>query len=912
MEENAPLIDRLESFIEMAQLEVARSGELSNAAYIGKAVLRLEKLPDVRIKNLCFLFNPSLDRLERDTNFARACDNYTLAKYDSVRSLVATELNAAPSKAWWYDLAVRSSIKECPDSKNRASYGAHFVGRLLNELERQREMSGDVNETGFKIQKLMLLGRRMPSSRYLASVDPVAMPMLVQDDQSLSQRLWVLSSPLDNPLHLRQLRMLSPDAAALIEAQASDSPTMAISARALAGESPPREMPLPADRRSQFEGHAAICRQDPDSALNSYRAYRDQAVGAEKLRSLTLVYAAQRATGSYQEAVSLFADAYLHEPKSMRLIPLHDFAAWIADQQEIDSYALSASIILHSYAVLYGSEYDGDLSDAYENTLDFFGIDRPSLLLKNADGVRRDALIYFMRHVCTITRMEDGIGFDDIDAIENERVQLLQWLIVADSANAVLYISEIKSITKDQAVASMSAHLERSKIYVNEDAVRRSFDAEMRYSFARFRELLIEPELEIRAEAIEQRIRKLLRDAESELRDLKLPSTERDSLFRSMFIIALQEFLIYPNGGLKTYLSTRILHGALEGEMRSNLARAQLLFPREKLDAASDFNRIWASRLTELDAASLAKAREAVVRFSTRFSDNLLELISDKVRIRLTTTPNGLLMYDSKGERMQALRQHVSGMERYGDFVDALFEDFWTQTEAGLSQIKKEIEEVFSKKVEGYLDNLAAGIEQLGDGASDLLNAIVQSRTEFALSVQRVSAWFARSGRLPEEPFKLDVAIETAIRITNNCFPGLEISTSFEGEAQDELPGVWLNPIVDLFCNCFQNVVEHGGQDGPQEVGLYIEQGGQSLTIVVRNRLGQLIDADARAAHIAKKLIEAHDEDGHRAAEETGSGFGKIVRIIKYDIAGSGSLDVRVTEDRDVVVRIIIPYEANQ
>lgn len=906
LEENSPIIDRFETFVEMAQLEVARAGSLDDTPFIGRAIERLAPVPDLRVRNLCFLFSPRAELLNRDPEFTALCDKYTTGDYVLAAGGARAELETNARSAWLYDLAVRAAMKGDSSEAENPEFGENFIGRILSGMHRQRAFIGDIDETIFRIQKLMLLGRRMPSSRYLASVDSSAMPMLVRDDPSLSQWLWILSSPLDNSLHLRQIRALSPDGAVLIELHAQTSLTMAIAVKILDGIPPSEAIELPADRRRQFEGHAALNRADANGALDRYLAYRDVATGSDKLRSLTLIYAAQRATGAYDDSVALFAEAYLDNPAAARLIPVPDLAAWIAEMQAINAGAVGASIALHAYSTLYDSDHDGDLSDAYENALDYCGVSGPTEFLKSEHGLTQPALTYFIRHICTVARMEDGTGFDEIDEIENERVQLLQWLIGADPDNAPHYIAEIKALTKDQAVASLSAHLERSKIYVNEEAVRRSFDAEMRYSFARYRELLDEPNLEIRAEAIEARLRKLLREAEFELRDLKLPATERDSLFRNLYLIALQEFLVYPNGGLKTYLSTRILHGALEGEMRSNLARAQLLFPRERNDAIFEFERSWATRLEELSPAMFERARDAILRFSTRFSDNLLELINEKARIRLTTTPNGLLAYDAGDERMQEVQGRLASIERYEDFIDALFNDYWAQTEVGLERLKMEISESFAANVEGSLDTLATAIAQLGDEASELLNVIVQARTEFALSVQRVSAWFARSGSLLEEPFKLDVAIEAAVRITNNCFPGREVTAGIEGDATIDLPGKWLNPIVDLLCNCFQNAVEHGGCDNTQEIGFTVTAE-DDLSMCISNSLAETVDVEKCAVRIAEMLKDAKDGDHQRATEEKGSGFCKIARIMKYDLPQGGTFDVAVTPEQSVEVRFSIP-----
>jgi hypothetical protein len=88
-----------------------------------------------------------------------------------------------------------------------------------------------------------------------------------------------------------------------------------------------------------------------------------------------------------------------------------------------------------------------------------------------------------------------------------------------------------------------------------------------------------------------------------------------------------------------------------------------------------------------------------------------------------------------------------------------------------------------------------------------------------------------------------------------------------------------------------------------------IIQNALGLSIRINNRLGDAIDLDERASRIARMLAEARDEHLSRADEELGSGFGKIIRIIKYDIPTAGSFNITVTNDRDVVVHISIPTE---
>ena len=235
--------------------------------------------------------------------------------------------------------------------------------------------------------------------------------------------------------------------------------------------------------------------------------------------------------------------------------------------------------------------------------------------------------------------------------------------------------------------------------------------------------------------------------------------------------------------------------------------------------------------------------------------------------------PNGSLAYDFSEQRLQELQERLASVEDYEGFISALFEDFWRQTEIGLERVKHEINVVFSGAVHTAFDTLASTISSLEVTSSELLNTIVQSRTEFSNSVQRVSAWFSRSVRCPEQPFDLEVAIEAAVKITNNCFPGREICLNLSAAAVPDLPGRWLNPIVDLLCNCFQNAVEHNGSGGSPNLSLNVAVSAGGIEICVANLLHPSIHVENRAARIANMLHFAKSDDLRRATEEEGSGF---------------------------------------
>jgi hypothetical protein len=249
-----------------------------------------------------------------------------------------------------------------------------------------------------------------------------------------------------------------------------------------------------------------------------------------------------------------------------------EITEWAVSQARADAAALDRSILLHVYSSFYDSRRDGDLSDALEDSLDFFAVPQPSGLLPLP--VDHSRLVYFLRFIATIDRLEDTTRFDTLDDIENERIRILQWLVQRDLPNRNAYTQEISSITKDQEVARLSAQFERSKIYIHEDGIRRTFEAEIRALFFRYRQMLADPQIDVQIEQIEQRIRKLLKDSEKTFTYLIIPSTERETTYRTMIQRAYDILVFDPNHGFKTYLFEEFAIRYLASESETKLATA--------------------------------------------------------------------------------------------------------------------------------------------------------------------------------------------------------------------------------------------------------------------------------------------------------------------------------------------------
>lgn len=91
---------------------------------------------------------------------------------------------------------------------------------------------------------------------------------------------------------------------------------------------------------------------------------------------------------------------------------------------DVVAYSIKRAIVLHAHFVNGGNGYEGDLSDAFEDALDLYGVNRPTQLFdiaKGDEGITPE-LQYFFQHISSIRRLEDSTAFATYDEVEHERI----------------------------------------------------------------------------------------------------------------------------------------------------------------------------------------------------------------------------------------------------------------------------------------------------------------------------------------------------------------------------------------------------------------------------------------------------------------------------------------------------------
>ncbi|OAF04947.1 hypothetical protein AYJ54_23295 [Bradyrhizobium centrolobii] len=907
LESNSPVIDRFETLLDVMLLSYGRNECLEE---VRQAATLLGGLDDFRLSSLQFLLSPSCTEATGDVEFLVACDQYSLGDHRGAAVTISRLIEADPAAAWVYELAARNdSALSIPRSTSS------LAGVIISETKAFLDLSKDLSSVRESLLKLGFRTRKLLASRAVAGLLDRVLDLPISETFSAAQSVFCMSCPLIQPSHYKILEKVEERAFEKLTAQRRTSSSVAHQIGVIAASSTDdapqvmAQMSVPAKRANLYLAYNAYNERRYSDATRYYAAYRAIDPQLTSPRTLAFEYALYRRQNQLGQALTAFVDAYFDHSRSHSLYSMEEFVDWAVSQAVADNTALDRSILLHVFSTYYGSVHDGDLSDALEDILDHFGVRLPSELIR--ENLEKRRLIYVLRFVANIDRLEDTTRFASLNEIETERILILQWLVQNDPPNRNAYTQEISSITKDQEVARLSVQFERSKIYVHEEGIRRTFDTEIKPQFFRYRQLLADPEVGAQIDKIEQRIRKLLKESDLEFGYLLIPSTERDSVYFSMIQRAYDILVLDPSHGFKTYLSTRILHGILEGELRASFVNEGLMVSVDGSSKEQEALDRWSEHLNGLGPPVRMEIAKSIVKFSERVTEAIAYLKDRRIRILSKEMPEGLFAIGMSAPAFERLKQSLSSTTTYEEFFERLLLNFWESVELCLRDVKLELSGKFLRQILSAFDSLESSLN--GHDAegrpTELLDAIARCRTSFALHLERVSAWFARAGVLAREPFLASAAIRVAERITNNCYPEHPLDVQNTEVGVHEIAGDILNPLVDLLTNSFQNAAEHSGvlDRAPVVRVMVASTVAKDLRFEVVSELSKSVDVDACRAEL-RELVDEEDVSNPAAvASEGRTGIRKMKRILRHDFQSESKLYIDVSSDNEVVVSFIVP-----
>lgn len=334
--------------------------------------------------------------------------------------------------------------------------------------------------------------------------------------------------------------------------------------------------------------------------------------------------------------------------------------------------------------------------------------------------------------------------------------------------------------------------------------------------------------------------------------------------------------------GLGTYLSTRIRHGVFEGELRSGLARLNLVYNTEGTTYIP--NQMW-RRDFNLDSQSFEKLNKCIIEFSRKI-DTLISDFKDKV-IQIHVDENDPMSGDFNYEvstddickRFLLIESQAKDAE---DFCRQIMKFLWEITEQRLEVIRGKVKNILAKGMFDLLNEFESSIQPLAsipELYKHLKSTINKAREELTAKLAKVEKWFYRQ-ETKYDDFMLDnhllMAMESAVKYT----PGLnDKDNNLEFDIKLLIRSEYSASMFDLFTIFFSNMLKYCKKEHQFSFGISPSlKDGHIFHLCMVNDLPDHTD-EAQL----NQTFEERLKDKCRLQKERGSGLVKAMNILQYE-----------------------------
>lgn len=642
-----------------------------------------------------------------------------------------------------------------------------------------------------------------------------------------------------------------------------------------------------------------------DAALAAAQTLLSSPLSYFRDRSVHLSSVCLLALGRTEELVDLIATVGASGPRLLRLMPVSKTIPSLSkDFRTRHAPEISVPVFYDIASKHLGPDVSALRSYAYEDFLTAHGLRRPSELRALEKTLDRRKLIYFLREVCVESVMDCSLAFKTSRDVKNERIAVCRLLTDLDPANVDHYHDEIKDLLGRLLLQKKMRELEQSKIYVDIDGIRRAATDTIKENFDRYMSFVKQGLTTVHA--IEDEAHP--RTPEDNAGKLVLPRDEVVDLFDSIVLKLRDDFISSTEHGLDGYLSVRIRHGTLSGQLRRALENSHLITQRDP-NGQYRRNDHWLSRLNIHDGVSHDAIDAELRLFAQKFDDLVRMILSEWIQVRKDSAGKGLFDFSLTLGQTKLLSRLVKADTTLDQFVSSVVQAFNELLDVHLDTIRDRLSDEAKPRANQLLTELQAYFERLGDqnDTRDIVNALGVARTEMQIAFDRVVEWFRRSGPGETDPVRIQDAINIGLESVRAISRGLECELSL-GDSTLYIYSRQLAGFVDIFFIIFENIVRHSQAAEIPRANLAMTYEDSRLRFVIENEIAADVASEERRGRVSEiqTAIQQKEETRRFVGSEGGTGFHKIRKILSHDF---GVRDPRLAFGFRSAERFFVEFE---
>ena len=833
-------------------------------------------------------------------------DEYTLGNYHKAAEQGIREIHKDPSYFGPYELWARStlhSFEKPSELKNLAPVSrdiASLVRRVLNRSRDAEESLQQILKIAYRLDHLRIgselfafyLEHRLPkhplnSRRFAESSSSILTPRFA----------LALNSPSESLAFIDKFDGVAPTSSTTnlfreILQQITERRPCAFS------------LPLPIERRLKYEALVLEQSQLHRDAVRTYTELANLTPAAAMVRMDAAVglYNCLLELGEIDRCIELVVDTYISEDNLLAPTQVSSLVQRCQETPNLHSISDPALPILYHIHKQEGAR-GGDVDPvyvAYDRFLSEVGLSRPSDLQDRLSDFNSDRIRFFLRYICIPEVMDSSINYATTEDLEDERIKICQLLREIDAINEDIYAEEISLLQKRAALRGAIRSANRSKIYIDTAAIEGSLDARLRELFERFRTIA----------RLDPSRRQLLPQSLASARDVFVVSDESVEMHRKLFEELRNRFISSDEHGLDSYLSVRVRHGTLAGQIRNTFERYHLATRSDSVTGSYEANDYWTSTGQLQHPFTSHYLNEILAEFSATIDAIIEDVKGNWVQLRSGDLKDAYFDYEFSEEDIGMLYARTLEVDDFEVFTEIVFDVLWTRTEENLRRLRDAITVVLGERLTAALDTLREKVEELGDIPPSLLSDIASCRTAIQNELQIIAGWFVVERDGAPDDFDVTLAIDSSIEIVRKTFPLDCGSVESKAEYGLQLKGRVFPHLLDLLYILMENVIKHSR---PEKVGSIVSVGQieNKLWIKVENSLRSGTDLVQLANRIPELQARVGEVGAHeRIRREGGTGFYKLGKILQHDLkAAKWRFDISIGENRTFAVRVEMDLE---
>ena len=590
-----------------------------------------------------------------------------------------------------------------------------------------------------------------------------------------------------------------------------------------------------------------------------------------------------------KSACLLIVQNYLQNSQIIKRIDKHELLT-LLNSGELNE--LTSFIELPIFYKLASKDYYEQYV-AYDTYLESLGVNRPSEILESCSNDQKD-MLFFLKEVCTIEIMHHSYHFEGTDDIENERLTILNKLIVIDKRNEDTYIKEITELNQSINIRKAIREVNKSRITINIKQLKNSEISNVKEAFNRLKEIETYSKvsdiqgIDTSSNLLTDLSKRIVEEAQGS----KIVYTSDPAFisFKVIFIEMRDKFILSKEYGLDGYLSTRIRHGTLLNHIRSVFESQNIISQRDKDNNYLD-NNYWISIVPSHLSDLYPRIQDAIKKFSRsvdEFTENIVkELIQIKTE-KYNKKPNALFDYSINNKELATLfsisRENIKD---YNHFLDYIFEYLQRLTESLLSHIRDAINNEIKSNYNKILQIFNREIKEILEynAVPELTNAINLCGTNLQNELRSISEWFYLSNTTQDLLLNIKVLIQTAIQITNTIYPNFQIHPVVNDNTEITITGTI--HIIYICRIILDNIITHAKLPSNElDIMINCTTENDYIKLSFSNKISNEIDVDLLRKKLdqVKSKWDKSSQDFENIDVEGGSGFDKIRRIISFDL----------------------------